>query len=212
MDVKNCERCSLPISLALPLRPKRRFCSEDCRWRFYHAKHKVRLREYNRQWMQDNPDKVAASLSKHRDKRLASLKAWKARNPQRVKELQKLSAQRCRAQARIRRERWIEKYPERMKESRKKWRSNNPDKHAADVRSRQLAKSHAEPTWLSKAQKKQMVAFYKEAARLTKEKGIPHEVDHIIPIRGKQVCGLHVPWNLQVLTCHENRRKSAKFA
>ena len=209
--ITECQRCGKDIPANRLGHSSTRFCSEDCRWRAYHAKHKVHLREYNRQWMQDNPDKVAASLSKHRDKRLASLKAWKARNPQRVKELQKLSAQRCRAQARIRRERWIEKHPERMKESRKKWRSNNPDKRAANVRSRQLAQVHAQPGWLSKEQKKQMVAFYKEAARLTKEKGIPHEVDHIIPIRGKQVCGLHVPWNLQVLTCHENRRKSAKF-
>jgi hypothetical protein len=54
-------------------------------------------------------------------------------------------------------------------------------------------------------------AFYQEAARQTRITGIVHEVDHIIPLLGETVCGLHVETNLRVVTKAENRTKSNSF-
>lgn len=67
------------------------------------------------------------------------------------------------------------------------------------------------PKWLTGQQKVAIERFYLEAADKTAATGIKHEVDHIIPIRGKNVSGLHVPWNLQVITLLENRKKGRKF-
>ena len=53
--------------------------------------------------------------------------------------------------------------------------------------------------------------FYHRAQLLTKETGIKHEVDHVIPLKGKTVCGLHVHDNLQVITKTENIQKLASF-
>lgn len=76
-----------------------------------------------------------------------------------------------------------------------------------------LAKlSKATPAWLTTDQWNEMNAFYGKARQMTKATGIRHEVDHIVPINGVNVSGLHVPWNLQVLTQAENVAKSNRYA
>ncbi|MDQ0571528.1 transcriptional regulator with XRE-family HTH domain [Variovorax paradoxus] len=64
------------------------------------------------------------------------------------------------------------------------------------------------PPW---ADKKAIKAIYAEARRLTAETGILHQVDHDIPLNGREVSGLHVESNLQVLTHTENSRKHNHF-
>jgi hypothetical protein len=98
----------------------------------------------------------------------------------------------------------------RFTEYRKQWAKNNPGKVNAKTARRRAARRNAMPKWLTKEQHLEMEAKYIEAARLTKETGIPHEVDHIEPLQGKDRSGLHVPWNLRVVTRTENRHKSRK--
>lgn len=68
------------------------------------------------------------------------------------------------------------------------------------------------PTWLSTAERAEIEGVYHCAAILGKITGKRWHVDHIVPLRGKSVRGLHVPWNLQVLEASENIRKGNRLA
>lgn len=85
-------------------------------------------------------------------------------------------------------------------------------KKAGAVAARNARKLCATPDWLTVVQKAEIVALYAESARLTRETGVLHNVDHIIPLNHPDVCGLHVPWNLQVITAKANMSKSNRFA
>jgi len=83
------------------------------------------------------------------------------------------------------------------------WR-DHPELNRAHAAKRRAAEKRAMPIW---ADFDKMLAFYKEAVRLTRETGIPHHVDHIYPLQSKTVCGLHCHTNLQVVPATVNLRK-----
>lgn len=91
------------------------------------------------------------------------------------------------------------------------WRKNNPDKHAAKEAKRRSKKLDRCPVWLTEQQLSHIKSIYKMARSISEKTGIPHHVDHIVPLQGENVSGLHVPWNLQVLPAKENLAKSNKF-
>lgn len=73
------------------------------------------------------------------------------------------------------------------------------------------AKMNRMPKWLSAEDRDEIAEIHAKAITLSKATGIPHDVDHIVPLRGKTVSGLHVPWNLQPIPASANRRKSSRL-
>ena len=76
---------------------------------------------------------------------------------------------------------------------------------------KRATRKRAAPAWLTDRHLSQIEAVYAEAAALSQSTGIPHQVDHIVPIAGRNVCGLHVPWNLQILTQSQNASKGNRY-
>ena len=93
----------------------------------------------------------------------------------------------------------------------KQWRKVNPNKDRVHSAKRRAARLNATPTWLDSDQLQWIEWHYKQAAILEELSGIRYHVDHIHPLQGTTVCGLHVPWNLQVIPASENISKSNKL-
>jgi hypothetical protein len=107
--------------------------------------------------------------------------------------------------------RWISKNSERFKEKAKLWVQKNQHKINANQQRRRARKLRATPSWLTVSDCRKIEATYLYSKVRTNITGVPHHVDHIVPLRGESVCGLHVPWNLQVIPASENLQKSNKL-
>ena len=103
---------------------------------------------------------------------------------------------------------WYVKNKETHLASSKDWYAKNKHRKLAMVAAREDRCKRATPIW---ANKELILSIYVKAKQITAETGIQHDVDHIIPLRGKNVSGLHVAENLQILSSVENKRKAAKY-
>lgn len=102
---------------------------------------------------------------------------------------------------------WQRANKEKSAAKRKRWYEANKEKSFARSAIYRASKRNACPPWLSESMKQQIEEIYAEARKISNESGVMHEVDHIIPLKSDVVCGLHVPWNLQVISQFKNRNK-----
>lgn len=92
-----------------------------------------------------------------------------------------------------------------------KWCQANRGKRTASVRKYQVSKINRTPRWVTKKELLEIEDFYVRAAKLSRLTGTDIQVDHIVPLQGEKVSGLHVPWNLQIISKSDNCSKSNKY-
>lgn len=170
----------------------------------YYLANKEKYAERGKAWRAANPEKA-----------LALDRKWKANNHEKIinyrastKEQRnawqrKYEAEtRDKGKAREAVRKWREK---NGKEYHSRWRVENAGKTAFYKARRRSLKLCATPSWLTDNDWRKIDSIYAKAAKTGMD------VDHIIPIQGKLVCGLHVPSNLQLLTPNENKAKSNRL-
>lgn len=107
---------------------------------------------------------------------------------------------------------WRDSNKDKVFEMSQKYYRVNKSDFIARAATRKSRKIKATPKWLDDKQKEEIKEFYWLAKDLSAVSGEQYHVDHIVPIRGENVCGLHVPWNLQVLPADLNLSKGNKYA
>lgn len=100
---------------------------------------------------------------------------------------------------------------DKMREDRRAWGRANRAKLRAILQKYRAAKIQRTPPWLTKDDFWMIEEAHHLAVLRTKLTGVDWHVDHIAPLQGELISGLHVPWNLQVIPAAENVRKSNKF-
>lgn len=182
-----------------------------CYRKKYRADNIDQLKQKQREYYKANietikvKDKVrkAKAYLNNREKILARNKRWELNNQERVKARRKEYNKKTKKQQQ---ERWKIRYKlnneyERARKS-AYYLLKKPD-YIARKRKRDAMKLKRTPKWLTKEQLVAITELYRTCPP-------GYEVDHIVPLQGKNVSGLHVPWNLQHLPADENRRKGSK--
>lgn len=114
-------------------------------------------------------------------------------------------------QCNARKFKWSAANPEKRAKASSEFTARNKPYYAAATSKYRYTKSNAAPPWLTECDLWMIQEAYDLAKLREHMLGGKWEVDHIVPIQGKTVSGLHVPWNLQVIPMNVNRRKSNKL-
>lgn len=168
--------------------------------KIWHAAHKEQKREYDRAYRAANKEKIAAAKKREAEEKphLGAARKAKYRESHRA-ELRTKCIQYNRDNAEARAE-YLSRYQKKNPEKLRMWSMNY-----------RAAKLQRTPKWLTEDDHWMIEQAYDIAVKRSEATNIMWHVDHIVPLQGRTVCGLHVPWNMQVITEVENKRKGNRL-
>lgn len=131
--------------------------------------------------------------------------------PEEIKVLKKADYARNREKRMATVKAYAKKNKTKINASAADYRKRNPEVHREISATRRARCRNATPPWLTKAMREEIKAMHREASALKDQFGVRFDIDHVVPLDGRVVCGLHVPWNMRVITHDENSTRSKIF-
>ena len=154
----------------------------------------------------------AANYQANRGRRLAQVAAYKAQDPDRIKRGNAASYRRRKHIRQVTQQQYYERNRDRVKQRTAAHYKRNlvalRPYFAQAAAKRRARKHHATPLWANTAL---IALYYATRQYLTEDTGFDWHVDHIVPLQGRNVCGLHVHFNLRVIPAKDNLSKSNHF-
>lgn len=199
--MKNCVKCLNTKSTLLF--PKRGNECKECvsvYMAVYREDNKDRISQLKKAWKLNNSEHVKAKDKAygllHSDLKAQAGLKWRIANPELNKQ---------------HKAKYVKNNGVSVKLSKRTWVINNPDKLREKDARRRAAKLQRIPKWTTETDLWMVQEIYELSVLRTKLTGILWHVDHIIPLQGGSVSGLHAPFNMQVIPAIENMRKSNKY-
>jgi hypothetical protein len=169
------------------------------------------FQKHGKAYYEKNKDKVKAYYEENKEVLLAKQKQRRLDNPDKAKEHSKRSYEKNKDKVAARMVDYYQNNKDRINAYCAEYRQENKFKYAALASKRKAAQLLRTPKWLSEEQLKEIETEYALREWCSEVMGEEYHVDHIVPLQGKKVSGLHVPWNLRVIPASENLRKLNKF-
>jgi hypothetical protein len=208
MVEKVCSKCklSLPEENFWKQKDKLRAACKTCCYKTHRSwveanreSHLSKLQVYNKKYYLENSKEIKSSV-----------KQYQKENSSKISQKKKVKYAESKLEHNLKSAKYYKENKTKVKSKVKAYQKNNKAKVKVWSGERKSAVKKATPRWLTEEHWLQMNYLYWLASDLSSINGEQYDVDHIVPLRGKTVCGLHVPWNLQVLPSDLNRQKSNK--
>jgi hypothetical protein len=178
------------------------------KWR---AENREHFLSSQKEYREANKGHAKEYREKNKERDSVTQRNWRTKNKEHKKQvhLKWLAANKDRKIAYIKE--WHKKNPDRKRHYSKRYDSLNRATRNNALAKRRSMQKDACPAWLTAIQKAQIREFYDIAIARSFQTGIQYHVDHIHPLQGENFRGLHVPWNLQIITANENLAKCNKL-
>ena len=210
----NCKDCLREKNALLQSDPEfaqRKRDRENARYQANADKHNERSRDY-RNKNRNRLNKMSSErYAKNREERIAKAQEYRRENPEKVREANKRYYHKNKETRRAKNKDWIKRNAESHKDRQQSYQR----KHYAENKEYYYVKSAKAKSRLRKstpgwADLNKIAEIYRQAAAMSTDE-VKYSVDHIIPLKGKMICGLHVENNLQIMTLEENKRKGNRW-